>query len=71
MLSQKGSFTIEATVWIPVLLMVLTLSLKTGISIYKEIVSTDYREKTKQLDVVQEFYEYQILEEVMQEATDD
>lgn len=71
MLSQKGSSTIEAAIWIPVLLSVFLLSLKTGLSIYSEIVHTGYSNQVKQMDMIQEFYNYQVLGEIIQEETDD
>ena len=43
----------------------------TLITLYSEIVTTDYHEKLQNMDMVQEFYNYQILEEIIQEVTDD
>lgn len=68
---HKGSYTIEATMWVPLLLTVLFLSLKIGLNLYQEIINTTFCEKTEELDIVQEFYNYQILEEIKQEVTDD
>ena len=67
----KGRFTIEAAVWVPVFLLVVFLALQTGLTLYQEIRETDFCEKTKKLDIVQEFYNYQILNEVIQEVDND
>lgn len=71
MLSQKGSYTIEAAVWVPLFLMMIAMALKTGIMLYTEVATTGYHEKLQNMDIVQEFYNYQILEEIIQEVTDD
>ena len=71
MLSQKGSYTIEAAVWVSLLLMMIAMALKSGIFIYTEIVNKGQNEKLQKIDIVQEFYNYQILEEIIQEVTDD
>lgn len=71
MLSQKGSYTVEAAIWVSLFLMMIAMALKTGISLYTEVVKTGYHEKLQNLDIVQEFYNYQILEEITQEVTDD
>ena len=68
---HKGSYTIEAAMWVPLLLMAVFLSLETGIKLYEETANWGYSEKTKALDIVQEFYNYQVLEEVIQEVEDD
>lgn len=71
MLSQKGSYTVEAAVWVSLFLMMIAIALKTGIALYTEVAKTGYNNKLQNLDTVQEFYNYQILEEIIQEATDD
>lgn len=71
MLSQKGSFTIEAAVWVPIFLMMIAMVLKIGIMLYTEVAKSDYHETLQNMDMVQEFYNYQILEEIIQEVTDD
>lgn len=68
MVRQKGSYTIEAAIWIPVLLMVLSLSLEMAIDLYQEIKDATYSSKTQSLDIVQEFYNYQVLDEIIQEV---
>jgi hypothetical protein len=70
-LSQKGSYTIEAAVWVSLLLMMIAMALKSGIFIFTEIVNQGQNEKLQKIDIVQEFYNYQILEEIIQEVTDD
>ena len=68
MVRQKGSYTVEAAIWIPVLLMVLSLSLEMAIDLYQEIKDATYSSKTQSLDIVQEFYNYQVLDEIIQEV---
>ena len=71
MLSQKGSYTIEAAVWVSLFLMMIAMALKTGIMLYSEVAKSGYHEKLQNIDIVQEFYNYQILEEIIQEVTND
>ena len=71
MRTQKGSYTIEAAVWVSLFLMMITMALKGGIGIYTSIAHREGNEKLQKMDVVQEFYNYQILDEIIQEATDD
>lgn len=68
---HKGSYTIEAAVWVPLLMLTVLLSLETGIKLYQEIRNHKYSEKIESLDILQEFYNYQVLEEVVQEVEDD
>lgn len=68
---HKGSYTIEAAVWVPLLMLTVLLSLETGIKLYQEIRNRKYSEKIESLDILQEFYNYQVLEEVVQEVDDD
>ena len=68
---HKGSYTIEAAVWIPLLMLVVLLSLQTGIKLYQEVAYRTYSEKLKSLNIVQEFYSYQILKELAQEVEND
>lgn len=68
---HKGSYTIEAAVWVPLLMLTVLLSLETGIKLYQEIRNRKYSEKIESLDILQEFYNYQVLEEVVQEVEDD
>ncbi len=68
---HKASYTTEAAMWVPLLLIVVFLALKIGIQLYQEIEETTYSEKLESLDMVQEFYNYQILGEVMEEVKND
>ena len=68
MVRQKGSYTIEAALWIPLLLTVIYISLEMGIDLYQEIKNATYSKRTQSLDIVQEFYNYQVLEEIFQEV---
>jgi len=69
---HKGSFTIEASIWCPLLLSMAAYVLQGGIGLYQEIKENRFfREEIEELNIVQEFYNYQILKEVMEEITDD
>jgi hypothetical protein len=48
--------------------MVLSLSLEIAIDLYQEIKDATYSSKTQSLDIVQEFYNYQVLDEIIQEV---
>ncbi len=69
--SQKGSYTIEAAIYIPVVLFVLFHSLEIGIDFWQESKERSINEYLQKLDIVQEFYVYQILDEVTGEIIDD
>lgn len=68
---HKGSYTIEAAVWIPLFLLVVYLALGTGIKLYREVADSALSDKTESLNIVQEFYNYQVLEEVIKEVEND
>ena len=71
MRKQKGSFTIEAIIWIPLILCMMLCTIKEGLSFYEESI---YCESTKELeawDGVSRFYEMWILKELGDEADDE
>lgn len=61
----KGSFTVEAAVLVPMLVMMYVLMINTGFNMYVEI--REQKEQEAQLDMwmVDDFYKYQILKEVL------
>lgn len=61
----KGSFTVEAAVWIPMLIMIYATVIKTGINLYIEIREQKEQEAQKDMWLVDDFYKYQLVKEVM------
>lgn len=69
MLRHKGSYTLEASIWVPTLIFCVTTALRMGIVLYEEIAQAPKAEY--EIDIVQEFYNYQILEEIGEQVTND
>lgn len=61
----KGSFTLEAAVLIPMLVMMYVLMVNTGIKMYVEIREQKEQEAQADMWMVDDFYRYQILKEVV------
>ena len=68
---QKGSYTIEAAVYIPIILCILFQSLDIAIDFWQRSKNRVIYEELKTLDVVKEFYGYQILDELGKEIAND
>lgn len=68
---QKGSFTIEAAIYVPMMLFLILVTLRGGISFYKESKEMQIDEGFTTLDIVSEFYTYQMLKEIGGEKTND
>lgn len=68
---QNASYTIEAAIYIPIILFVIFQTLQLGIGFWQTSKQREINENLQELDVVQEFYTYQILEEVGKEIIDD
>ena len=68
---QKGSFTIEAIIWIPLILCIMVGVLKEGISFYEECVKAEISEDVKEWDAVSKFYELWIIKEVGESLNDE
>ena len=60
----NGSYTIEAAIYIPIILGLLFLSLRTGIAFWKKSSEREGNKLLQEMDIVQEFYRYQILDEI-------
>ena len=67
----KASYTIEAAVYIPMILFLLFQSLGIGIDYWQASKEREVKKVLLELDIVQEFYGYQILEEIGKELEDD
>lgn len=57
MRTQKGSFTIEAIIWIPLMLCLMLYAMETGISFYKESIRSENVQELESWDGVSRFYE--------------
>ena len=68
---MKGSFTVEAAIYIPMILFLLFQSLDLAIDFWQESKQREVCEKLQTLDIVNEFYRYQILDEARKEIRDD
>lgn len=68
---EKGSYTLEAAILVPLVLFAVMKVSEIGIGCYMEIVEKAPSEELEKLDIVSEFYNYQILDEVWEEVTDD
>ncbi len=64
---HRGSFTIEAAIWIPFILGLMFSVLHQGIFFYKESVHREISDENKTWDAVSTFYEIQILKEIGEE----
>ena len=68
---QKGSYMIEAAIWVPFVLLLIVMVLKLGIEFYQNSKNRENYYGLDELDIVQEFYNYQILGEIREEILDD
>lgn len=64
---QKGSFTIEAVIWIPLVLCIMISVLKEGIQFYRESEEREFLEEIKTWDGVSRFYEIWMIKELGEE----
>lgn len=68
---QKGSFTVEAVIWIPLMLFMMMSVLQQGIQLYKESVQKEISKEVSDWDGVARFYEAWILKELGEELEDE
>ena len=61
----KGSFTVEASVLVPIFIFMYILMINTGIHYYVEIREQKEQEAQEDVWVVEEFYKYQLLKGVV------
>lgn len=61
---QKGSFTIEAVIWIPLVLCLMIGILQEGISFYEECVKKELSQEVRDWDGVSKFYELWAIKEI-------
>ena len=67
----KGSYTVEAAIYIPILLFMLYQSLEIGIDFWQKSKVREINPLLQEMDMVKEFYSYQILDEVRKEIDND
>lgn len=68
---QKGSFTIEAAVYVPMMMFLVLITLRGGIAFFQESMNRDVYQGLTTMDAVSEFYTYQMIKEVGEEWIDD
>ena len=68
---HRGSFTIEAAIWVPFMMFLIMGTIQIGIMFFQESVKRESYSGLMQLDIVQEFYNYQILGEIGEELVND
>ena len=67
----NGSYTVEAAIYIPIILFVLIQSLQIAIEFWQESREREISKCLRKIDIVEEFYGYQIMGDVMEEMEDD
>lgn len=68
---QKGGFTIEAAIWVPVMIFLIMNVVQLGIHFFEESINREISVRLQKINIVQEFYNYQILGEIGEEILDD
>lgn len=68
---QKGSFTVEASILMPFIMLLMVNVLQIGIVFYQESVNRTINEKLANMNAVSTFYQLQILKEVEEEISKD
>ena len=67
----KASYTIEAAIWVPIMLGVLIWGIRIGVLYYQEILQMRTLPLIQELNLQEEFYHYQIFEEIIGEFAND
>lgn len=70
-LRQKGSYTVEAAFYVPMLIFIMITALQNGINFLEECREREIYHGLTDLDLVSEFYNYQSIEEVEEEMQND
>lgn len=68
---HKGNFTIEASIYVPLILFVVIEVLSMGIVFFQESCHRELEKEIIELDILKEFYNYQIFEEIGSEVLND
>ena len=68
---HKGGFTVEASVIVPIEILMIITSLSMGIDLFQYSARREIAPRVQELRIVDEFYNYQILGEIGKEIVDD
>ena len=63
----KGSYTVEGTIIIPIFIVMLAIAMKMGLVLYNEMKADSSYEYSTDMALVDDFYNYQVLKEVVNE----
>ncbi len=63
----KGSYTVEGTIIIPIFIVMLAIAMKMGLVLYNEMKADSFYEYATDMWLVDDFYNYQVLKEVVNE----
>lgn len=63
----KGSYTVEGTIIIPIFIVILAIAMKMGLVLYNEMKEDSSYEYATDMWLVDDFYNYQVLKEVVNE----
>lgn len=63
----EGSYTVEGTIIIPIFIVMLAIAMKMGLVLYNEMKEDSSYEYATDMWLVDDFYNYQVLKEVVNE----
>lgn len=63
----NGSYTVEGSILIPIFIFMLALVMRMGLVLYQEIKSDSVYEAATDIWLVDDFYNYQVVKEVVDE----
>lgn len=63
----KGSYTVEGAIIIPIFIVMLAIAMKMGLVLYNEMKADSFYEYATDMWLVDDFYNYQVLKEVVNE----
>lgn len=63
----KGSYTVEVAIIIPIFVVMLAIAMKMGLVLYNEMKEDSSYEYATDMWLVDDFYNYQVLKEVVNE----
>lgn len=63
----NGSYTVEVTIIIPIFIVMLAIAMKMGLVLYNEMKEDSSYEYATDMWLVDDFYNYQVLKEVVNE----
>lgn len=63
----NGSYTVEGAIIIPIFVVMLAIAMKMGLVLYNEMKENNSYEYATDMWLVDDFYNYQVLKEVVNE----